>query len=126
MTMTTSSAEFFDELHRRGHEPLLAGARGTVCIEILDGGRIERRTVAIDKGKIAVSDGGAAADCTLRAPRAIFDDLVGGRANALASVLRGAMNVEGDWGLLLLFQRLFPSPRRAGEAADDGTGENER
>ena len=112
--MTNPSADFFDELQRRGHEPLLAGAKGTVCIELLEGGRVERRTLEIDRGDIAVSGDGAAADCTLRTQRAIFDDLVGGRANALATVLRGAMNVEGDWGLLLLFQRLFPSPPRDG------------
>jgi putative sterol carrier protein len=124
--MTNPSADFFDELQRRGHEPLLEGAKGVVCVELLDGGRIERRIVAIDRGDIAVPDEGAAADCTLRVPGSIFDDLVGGRANALACVLRGAMNVEGDWALMLLFQRLFPSPPRAGEDRGEGFGENDR
>jgi putative sterol carrier protein len=115
--MTSVSADFFDELDRRGHEPLLAGARGTVAVELLDGGRVERRTVTIDRGDVTVADGGDTADCTLRVRREVFDDLVAGRANALASVLRGAMNVEGDWSMLLLFQRLFPSPPRDGDEA---------
>ena len=33
-----------------------------------------------------------------------------GRANAVTAVLRGAMTLEGDWNLLVVFQRLFPSP----------------
>ncbi len=28
----------------------------------------------------------------------------------MAAVLRGAIALEGDWELIVLFQRLFPSP----------------
>ena len=33
--------------------------------------------------------------------------------NAMAALLRGAMGVEGDVELLVLFQRLFPGPPRS-------------
>ena len=36
---------------------------------------------------------------------------VTGRVNAVTAVLRGAMALEGDWNLLIVFQRLFPSPQ---------------
>jgi putative sterol carrier protein len=120
MTMTSPSADFFDDLHRRGHEPLLAGAKGTVRVDLVDGHRVERRIVTIERGDLSVSSREAKADCRLRADRALFDDVVRGHANALACVLRGAIDVEGDWGLLLLFQRLFPSPPRDARPAREG------
>jgi putative sterol carrier protein len=110
LDVTSPTAAFVDDLRRRGHEPLLSTTRGTVRIEVTGGGRAERWLIAIDRGTIEVADGGGPAGCTLRADRAFFDDLVRGRENAVASVLRGALDVEGDWALLLLFQRLFPGP----------------
>src|SRR3954454_12580764 len=107
--MTSPTAAFFDDLGRRGHEPLLAGATGTVRVEISDGGRVERWCVAIERGNLTVSAADGPVGCTLRADRRFFDDLVRGRANPIASVLRGALDVEGEWALLLLFQRLFPA-----------------
>jgi hypothetical protein len=35
---------------------------------------------------------------------------VTGRMNAMAATLRGVLDPEGDLGLVLLFQRLFPGP----------------
>jgi hypothetical protein len=38
-----------------------------------------------------------------------------GQANATAAVLRGALTVEGALDLVVLFQRLFPSPAEGRE-----------
>jgi hypothetical protein len=38
--MTDPTAEFFDELGRRGHEPLLEKATGTLRFDIADGKRV--------------------------------------------------------------------------------------
>ncbi len=47
----------------------------------------------------------------MRADKAVFDKVASGRLNAVAAVLRGDLQVEGDWRLLVRMQRLFPGRR---------------
>jgi predicted lipid carrier protein YhbT len=105
-----ASTAFFEGLATRGHEPLLANATGTVRVELTDGTRTERWLVSIDKGAVAVSHRNVRGDCTIRAPKPLFDGVARGEVNAMAAVIRGAVAVEGDWELLGLFQRLFRGP----------------
>jgi putative sterol carrier protein len=100
---------FFQDLGARGHEPVLKKATGTLRFDLTDGGnRTARWLVAIEKGNVAVSHRNAKADCVVRADRALFDGIASGETNALAAVLRGAIDAEGDLRLLVFFQRLFP------------------
>lgn len=118
--MTDPTTDFFDGLGRRGHEPLLRKATGSVRFDVVDGKRIVRWLVSVHKGSIAVSLKNAAAGCVMRADKALFDRVVTGELNPVAAVLRGELAVEGDWRLLVLVQRLFPGPpdaRRKGRAA---------
>lgn len=109
--MADATTEFFDGLAARRHEPALAKATGTVRIDLTDGRRRTGRwLVAIDKGDVEVSRGGGEADCVIRVEKGVFEGIVGGRVNAIAAVLRGAVQVEGDVRLLVLYQRLFPGP----------------
>ena len=65
--------------------------------------------------------GGGAADCVLRTDRKLFARMAAGKVNAFAAVLRGAVTIEGDPRLLVLFQRLLPGPpkrRQARRAAE--------
>ena len=111
-TPADPTATFFDALAERGHEPLLRGASGSVRFDIVDGRKIDRRLVVIDKGTITVSRRNAAADGLLRADRALFDKIATGKVNAIAATLRGELVIDGDWRLLVLVQRLFPGPPR--------------
>src|SRR3954468_18886304 len=77
--MATSTVEFFDDLSRRGHEPLLKRVAATVRFDITDGDRTEHRLVRIDRGDIQVSTADGPADCVLGGERAVFDAIVGGR-----------------------------------------------
>lgn len=104
------TADFFDALARRGYEPLLARASGTVRFDLVDGTRTRHWYVAVGKGDVTVSHQSPTTDASVRVDKAFFDDMVRGRVNATAAILRGAMVPEGDLGLLLLFQRLFPGP----------------
>jgi putative sterol carrier protein len=99
--MTDATTEFFEQLEERGHEPVLEKSTGTVRFDIKDG-----------KGDVTVSRRNAAADCVVRADKALFDDMTTGRANPMAALLRGAVSAEGDVGLMASFQRLFPGPPR--------------
>lgn len=111
--MADPTSEFFAELGSRGHEPLLRKTSGTLRFDLRDGKRTERWLVAFTKGDIAVSHRNVAADCVVSTDKALFDDVASGKTNAMAAVLRGAMDVEGDVRLIVPFQRLFPGPPRA-------------
>jgi len=106
---------FLAELGERGHEPLLEKAKGTLRIELKHGKQVDRWLVAIDRGDVSVSRGRADADTTVRSTRELFDGLASGEVNAMAAILRGAVEFEGDPELLVLFQRLFPGPPRQGK-----------
>jgi putative sterol carrier protein len=108
--MADTTAEFFDELAGRGHEPLLAKATGTLRFDLVHGKRIERWRVAIEKGDVTVTRKNAAADCVVRADKSVFDSLARGELQTLSAFLRGLMAFEGDSELLVLFQRVFPGP----------------
>ena len=107
-----SIAEFFAELGRRGHEPLLEKAKGSARFDVADGKRTERWLLTIDKGDLAVSRRHIAADCILRVDRSSFERAVAGELNLMAAVLRGEVAVGGDPRLLVLLRRLFPRPSR--------------
>ena len=121
MAGTDAATSFFEELARRGREPLLAKARGTVSVELTDGAERETWLVTVDRGAVTVVKGSGDGDCTLRASRELFERIATGDVNAMATVLRGEVAVDGDWNLLVLFQRLFPSPPRAGASKADAT-----
>ena len=117
--MTASSVDFFENLSSRGHEPLLERVNFTVRFEITDGGRTEHRLARIDHGDIRVSAESAAADCVVCGDRQVFDAVVSGRMTAMAVVLRGSLDIDGDPELLVLAQRLFSAPRS--DSAGGGT-----
>jgi hypothetical protein len=121
--MTDATTDFFAALARRGHDPLLDKARGTVRIELVNGKQTERWLLAFDKGDITVSHRNARADVTLRTDKASFDEIAAGKMNAAAAVLRGEVAIEGDWELMVFFQRLLPGPpvsRKRRPAGGDG------
>src|SRR5262245_43433871 len=108
--MTSSTTEFFEGLRERGHEPMLAKISGSVRFDVTNGKRTERWLVSVDKGDIAVSHKNAAADCVVQGPRDVFDRITSGQMNAMAAILRGAVSLQGDTILAVLFQRLLPAP----------------
>jgi putative sterol carrier protein len=108
--MADTTAQFFEELGRRGHEPLLEHATGTIRFELAQGKRTDRWLVSVKKGDITVSHGNGEADTVVNADEALFHRLVSGEQNAMAALLRGAVGVEGRVQLLAQFQRLLPGP----------------
>jgi putative sterol carrier protein len=114
--------QFFQELGRREHEPLLAKTTGRVRFDLVEGGRTDRWLVTLDKGDTVVSHKGGPAECTIRAERALFERLCRGEENAMAAVLRGALVCTGDVELLFAIQRTFPGPPRHRPAMSDAEG----
>jgi putative sterol carrier protein len=112
--MPDPTAAFFEGLDRSGHEPLLEKTTGTLRFELTSGKQEAPWFVTIKKGDVAVSRADGTADCVARTDKTLFDGIVRGEENAMAAVLRGAMETEGDPELLVLFQRLFPGPSATG------------
>jgi predicted lipid carrier protein YhbT len=121
VAMADSTANFFDELGRRGHVPLLEKAIGTIRFDLVDGTRAECWLVTVDKGDVSVSRKNVAADCVVRMERTVFDSMMRGDANPMAAYLRGALTFEGDPEFLVLIQRAFPAPA-SGREPGRGTG----
>ena len=109
--MTNTTTRFFEGLKARGHEPRLEKVRASLRFDLTNG-KTNRWYVAIDKGDIAVSHKNAKADCVVRADSSVFDGIASGEVNPVAAVLRGAIAIEGDPELLILFRRLFPASGR--------------
>lgn len=110
--MREATTRFFAELEGDDHRALIAHMNGSIRVELTNGETTERWLVEADKGQLHVSHGNAKADCTMRAPEDVFERLVRGEDNPMASFLRGAVTLEGDTELAILFQRLFPAPAR--------------
>lgn len=106
--------QFFDDLGRRGHEPLLDRMDAVGRVELYDGGQIERWLVAVRCGYITVSkgDGGADADWVIKADRRAFARVIHGDAGALAALIRGTLSVQlvDPDQKLGLITRLFAGP----------------
>lgn len=125
--MTDSTAEFFQELGRRGHEPLLEKGTGTIRFDLVDGKRSDRWLVTLDRGDVSVSRKNVAADCVVGADRALFDAMASGDVNGMAAYLRGELTLEGDPELLVLFQRVLPGPAtRQSRGRSTGRGRDRR
>jgi putative sterol carrier protein len=111
--MSDATAGLFAALGRHAGDRALRNVSGTVRFELEHDERVERWLVRIDKGDVSVSRKNAAADCVVRADRALFERIVAGEANAFTAMLRGELVVEGDFRVLLLTQRLLLTFRDA-------------
>ena len=103
-------AGFLHALEQRGHESALQRTSGSVRFDLERDGRADSWFLEIRRGAISLSRGSGPADCVIRGPAAVLDDIATGRANALTAMLRGDISLEGDRRLLVRVQRLFPSP----------------
>ena len=112
-TTGDATATFFEKLAKAGHEPILARTSGTLRVELKNGRRTEYWFVTVDKGDVAVSHANDEADAVVRTDKALFDGMATGRVNATTAILRGVLDAEGDLGLVMSFQRLFPAPPKS-------------
>jgi SCP-2 sterol transfer family. len=111
--MADPTTAFFERLAAQARSPLLRNQSGTLRFDLTDGDLEECWHVTIKKGELSVSREDRAADCMVHAEKALFDGMVAGEVNATAATLRDALTMEGNAGLFLFFQRLFPGPAGA-------------
>lgn len=107
---------FFDELGRRGHDPLLDRLEGTGRFEVVDGGHADCWMVTIKGGYITVARGGGDhADWVMRGGRATFNEVIHGDAGSFAAYLNGTLDVlvQDPSMRFGLITRLFAGPPQA-------------
>jgi putative sterol carrier protein len=110
--MSDPTAEFFESLGRREHEPLLEKCSGAVRFDLTAKSGTDYWLVRLDNGEVSVSQENREADCVIRADKSVFKGMASGEMNGMTAYLRGLISLEGDPELLVLFQRVFPAPRR--------------
>ena len=109
--MTETITTFLDELGG-SPQPLLSHVTGTIRLDVDNGGGTRHWLLDIRQGTVDVSKAGASteADATMHTHRSVFERLITGEANAVASTLRGQLAMDGDITLLVAFQRIMPGP----------------
>ncbi|MGC5020090.1 SCP2 sterol-binding domain-containing protein [Micromonospora sp. DT47] len=109
--MSNPTASFFEALGRRGHEPLLEEATGTVRFDLEHDHDVDRWFLVIKRGDVRVSqEEEGEVDCLVRGSRAVFDRIVSGRSHLYAAWARSELRAEGDVRLARLVQRIMPGP----------------
>jgi putative sterol carrier protein len=108
--VTSPTDAYFETLSQRGHVPALRNRQATIRFDVDRGKQTDSWTVAVDKGDLDVSSEPSTRppDCVIRTDQQLFDDLLCGRANAMAAMLRGALLADGDVELLVETRRLLP------------------
>ena len=113
MTPQDQIDHFFEELRGRGRNPLLERTSGTLLVELVDGGKSENWYVTIHRGDIDTSSKGSDPDCTVRTQRSTFLDIISGKLNPMAGLLRGLIAVDGKIALLVALQTFFSPSKGA-------------
>jgi putative sterol carrier protein len=110
--MSGATSGFLTALASAEHDSSLGRADGALRIELERNGKTERWFLEVHQGEVTVSRKRVPYDGTIRTTGELFDRMASGEANAMTALLRGEIQVEGDAELLVLVQRLFPSPPR--------------
>ncbi|SCG51681.1 SCP2 sterol-binding domain-containing protein [Micromonospora coxensis] len=108
--MVDATTRFFEDLDRRGYEPVLAKTSGTLRFDLHEGAQTTHWLVEIDRGRVRVSQQDREADTVIGISPALFEEMAAGREHGLAAVLRGDMTVTGDARLVVQIERIFPGP----------------
>ena len=100
-----SVQEFFDGLESRVDATRTAGMNNTYAFDIDGAGQW---TVAVDDGRVSVTEGtSAAADATIASSAENFERIVAGELNATSAYMTGKLKVKGDMGAAMKLQKLF-------------------
>ena len=96
--------EFFGSLESRVDPSRTAGMNNTYAFDIDGAGQW---TVAVDDGRVSVTEGAAAADATITSSAENFERIVAGELNPTSAYMTGKLKVKGDMGAAMKLQKLF-------------------
>jgi hypothetical protein len=115
---STPTAEFFEQLGRRGHEPVLEEVVGTIRFDLTDEHGTDQWYVTINNGDVRVSRESGPADCVVHVEPAVFDQFVTGQLHTMPAWLRHLFWVDGNVVIWRIFDHLFPGPAHARHPRD--------
>ena len=99
-----TAREFFEGLESRVDPAKTAGMRNSYIFEIEGAGTWK---VDVDDGKVAVTEGGGDADCTIMASEETFEKIASGEQNPTSAYMTGKLKIKGDMGAAMKLQKLF-------------------
>ena len=108
--MSSPTEEFFADLSRRGHEPLLERVDQTVRVDLREDGHTDHWRLMVRHGDLRVTREHGDADCVITTTRAVFDRIASGHTKPLPAWLRNQITIEGRLYPLLVLERLLPAP----------------
>jgi ubiquinone biosynthesis protein UbiJ len=101
--MPQSAQEIVQLRRMHEYEPLLRGVRGTYLFDIE---QVGCWFVAVDDGKIKITEGRHEADCAISCSEEDFIEIFEGRRNLVTAALQGRVQVRGDVTLAQKFHGL--------------------
>lgn len=104
-------SEFFASLAAPGYIATFAGESATLRFDVTGGSKMQHWYLTISNGNVAVTRDNDPADAIVRIERPYLEEIVTGRLNAQAAMLRQVLAVEGSMSALMMFQRCLPGPR---------------
>ncbi|WP_341715887.1 SCP2 sterol-binding domain-containing protein [Micromonospora sp. FIMYZ51] len=108
--MSEAVRDFFDQLTRNGGR-LLRQISGSVRFDLTSHDGVDRWLVVIERGRIAVSHGGAEdADTVIRTDETTFVRMARGEVKPLPAFLRNDLVADGQFRMVILLERLFAPP----------------
>lgn len=101
---------FFTELAEAGCVETFARECATLRFDVLHGNTVDHWHVTVNDGEMSVSRQEDHADAVVRIGQPDIEQIVTGRLNAQAAILRGLLTCEGDLAAVMMFQRCLPGP----------------
>jgi putative sterol carrier protein len=102
--MAESVQEFFSTLESRVDESKTAGMNNSYLFDIDGAGQW---VVAVDDGRVTVSEGGGEADTTIQTSEENFLAISRGELNPTTAYMTGKLKIRGDMGAAMKLQKLF-------------------
>ncbi|PZG19118.1 sterol-binding protein [Micromonospora craterilacus] len=108
--MSEAVRDFFDDLTRGGGR-MLRQVSGTVRFDLAGPDGVDHWLVAIDRGQVMVSRGGADdADTVIQTDEALFLRMARGELKPLPAWLRNDFTADGEFRFVIMLERLFAPP----------------
>jgi putative sterol carrier protein len=102
--MAESTREFFEGLEARVDDSKTAGMTNSYVFDIEGAGTW---LVAVDDGKVSVTEGTGDADATISANEETFQKIASSELNATTAYMTGKLKIKGDMGAAMKLQKLF-------------------
>jgi SCP-2 sterol transfer family len=103
-------SDFFAALAAPGHMATFERESATLRFDVADGDRVQRWHVTVSDGDTTVTRRNDPADVIVRIDSDRMAQLVTGRLNGFAALLRGLLTCEGSAAAAIMFQRCLPGP----------------